>query len=126
METLEDVLAHHGIKGMKWGVRRKRGSDGTVEKVGQSEDAAKAASYKKRVHESGGPHSLSNQELQHLVNRIDLEQRYSRITGETGHKAKIAKGKKASKAVLGTAKTAQEVYNLVNGPMGKAIRKALI
>lgn len=28
--TYENYLAHHGIKGMRWGVRRKEGSDGTV------------------------------------------------------------------------------------------------
>ena len=36
--TLE-ILEHHGIKGMRWGVRRSRGSDGTV---GGSDNAARA------------------------------------------------------------------------------------
>ena len=123
MSTLDDVLAHHGIKGMKWGVRRKRGSDG---KVDQSHDSALADAHKAKVHATGGVHSLSNQELQHLVNRMNLEQQYSKLSGNSGHKAKVAKGKKAGKAVLATAKTGQEVYNLVNSPFGKTLRKALI
>lgn len=30
MDTFENVLEHHGIKGMRWGVRRPRGSSGRV------------------------------------------------------------------------------------------------
>ena len=30
-----DVLAHHGVKGMKWGVRRYQNKDGTLTNAGK-------------------------------------------------------------------------------------------
>lgn len=121
METLEEVLEHHGIKGMKWGVRRKRGADGRVD---ASPDAARAHEYHTTARTKGS-HALTNQELQHLVTRMNLEQQYSRLAGESPGKARIKKGQKAAKGILGAAKTGQEVYRLANSPEVKALRKAL-
>jgi hypothetical protein len=75
------VISHHGIKGQKWGVRRARGSDGTVSSAHpSSSDAAKATELHNRVKSAGGTHTLSNPELQHLVNRMNLEQSFSRLS----------------------------------------------
>lgn len=35
MNRCEEVLAHHGIKGMKWGVRRYQNKDGTLTEEGR-------------------------------------------------------------------------------------------
>lgn len=98
---------------MKWGVRRPRGSDGTVGGGhGTATDAEKAKEYHQRA-KTVGLHSLSNQELQHLISRMNLEQQYSRLTTGGTTKDKIKKGQAAVREILGVAKTAQEVHGLV-------------
>lgn len=70
METVEDVLAHFGIKGMKWGTRRS--------KAELHPDATRAHAARKKAKKHGSS-SLSNEELQTLITRMNLEQQYSRL-----------------------------------------------
>lgn len=103
-ETSEDLeLFHYGIKGMKWGVRRKEGPDGTVSsnlraakrqakkeakaaarggdekwKRPVSSDAREAKNSRTRVKRHGSD-ALDNKELKKLVNRMNLEQQYSNL-----------------------------------------------
>lgn len=90
----EQTLAHYGVPGMKWGVRRRKPRtpvDVSVkERPGKkvktrggsnqpaSEDAIKAA-RSRQVARRSSLDSLSNAELQHLVNRMGLEDRYSQL-----------------------------------------------
>lgn len=75
-----EYLAHYGVKGMRWGVRKKdRGSSDDGPK---SEDARRARTHRSTV-KKGGTDALSNKELQELVTRLNLEQQYSRLNAET-------------------------------------------
>jgi len=93
LDPEENVLAHYGVKGMKWGVQRNRTpTDVTLKetpgklvkaKGGKnqpaSEDALKAAKLR-QVAKKSTTDALSTQELQTLVSRMNLEQQYDNLS----------------------------------------------
>ena len=79
MDTYEDVLAHFGVKGMKWGVRKKRDSIGGGDSgPHKSTDAVQVGASKAKV-KKGGTDALSTRELQDLVTRMNLERQFSSL-----------------------------------------------
>lgn len=72
--SLDEVLAHHGIKGMHWGVRRKNPSAGTP----SSEDHDRASALRTQ-RRSSGTRTLSNKELQDLITRLNLERQVKQL-----------------------------------------------
>ena len=134
-QSLDDVLEHYGIKGMKWGVRRtreqidraraKRREKGKpVTPV--SEDAQRAHVSRQKAKE-GGVSTLSNQELQQLNKRLNLEQDYKRLTTEPKGKKKgvTDADKKLIAAVIQTAGKAY-MSNAKQNPAAKAVGTALV
>jgi hypothetical protein len=75
-ETLDEVLAHYGVKGMKWGVNRGRRRPSAPD----SPDAAQAKAVRSQIKSNRGTDSLSNQDLRALVQRMSLEQQYSQLS----------------------------------------------
>ena len=101
-ESVDDVLAHYGVKGMKWGVRKDRKSSSGSGAIARrrakraankaqkeadrslpaSEDATKAKVARRKAR-NASTDVLSNEELQHLVNRLNLEKRFADLTDPT-------------------------------------------
>lgn len=77
----EEYLAHYGVKGMKWGRRKKRGGDDAddTKRPTTSQDAKKAKGLQKSVDNKGVGH-LSNKELQDVITRMELQQKYDGLT----------------------------------------------
>lgn len=86
MWKYNDELYHYGVKGMKWGIRRRR------PKVTPHEDYTNAHS-KKSVK------SMSNKELRTRINRLNMEREYSDA------KRKANKGQRAVQSYIKTAGT---------------------
>lgn len=91
--VVETILAHHGVKGMRWGVRRKatvgaqevivsdrrkklKTSGGSGHPA--SSDAVRARTLG-QIGKKSGVKSLSNKELQDYSQRLQLEQNVKRL-----------------------------------------------
>lgn len=81
-------LEHFGVKGMSWGHRKDKGNS-TVKphqpKKGDSEDFTKASHIAVKA-KRGGTRALSNRELQDLVNRMNLEQNFAKVSAPEAKK----------------------------------------
>lgn len=71
MSHAEDFLSHHGVKGMKWGIRKRP-------RTPASSDAQKSLDVRKKAR-TGKVKSLTNAELQLAINRMNLEQQFKRL-----------------------------------------------
>ena len=127
---METYLAHHGILGMKWGVRRYQTQDGTLTATGKirygrkmtaqrkaaarkaaqtkkrnAEEKAKEAAKREADERAGRPRdvsTMSDQEIRDFLNRKDLSK-----FGDT----------LANKLVEGTAKrVATKILDATLGP----------
>jgi hypothetical protein len=107
MAEVEDFLEHYGTKGMKWGVRKSRSVS-----TGPSPVQLDARPGQRVTAKGGGGHSahpdaiaavtagqkakrsstdtLSTQELQQLVTRMNLEQQYSKLAAQQRPRARGA------------------------------------
>src|SRR4249919_1383395 len=103
---LETFFEHHGIKGMRWGVRNDRSR---VTKLPQSAESKKVSDLRKRK-----PHQLTNKQLQSVNARLNMEQNFSKL-----NPTKIQKGHNHVKGILAAATTITTLYGLSQSPLGK-------
>lgn len=92
MESPE--LKHYGVKGMKWGIRRKRT---------RHEDYQKAHS-RKSVRE------MSDKELRERNNRLQMEQQYAQLTKRKNHGKKVVTAIIAGAATIKALDSAYKTY----------------
>lgn len=117
--TYGDYLEHYGVKGMKWGVRKsdktsnvsgntvrtsKRGKikgvelskDNKSKAARPSDDKTEASILEQRI-KKGSTDSLSNKELELVVNRKNLEKRYAEVTSKEKERGMVGFGRSVVK-----------------------------
>lgn len=116
-QSILEYLAHHGVKGQRWGVRRTKAALARAARregrpVSPEAARAKALSKKKRSE-------LTNEELRFLNERQNLEQNNRRLNPTA-----IEKGHNKTKALLAIVGTAAAAERFFNSPTGKLAREA--
>lgn len=105
--NVDEILEHHGIKGMKWGVRNRRvsTSSSTSSKPQSERDTtskeskARARSWSKQYTNRD---KMSNEELKKSVDRLRLENEFGRLSSEASASTKSS-GKKIAAKYAGQA-----------------------
>lgn len=96
-ETDAAPITHHGVKGMKWGVRKDRSKGGSGKSGGNSNGGPSNAQNGQKhgvkdTTETTGvkrpSRFMSDKELQSAINRIRLEQEYAKLTAKPPNKGK--------------------------------------
>lgn len=109
--NVDDFLEHHGIKGMKWGVRRKGNVRVSSEAKRVSQIRAKAKTH--------GSHSLTNKELGDYNKRVQLETQYKNLTPTKG--AKVKAGHNFVRDILAVGVTVNSAIAFASSPAGKSL-----
>lgn len=107
-----NYLAHYGVLGMKWGVRRKSRTP--------SADSAKVkAIRKKKIDE------MSNQELRDANNRLQLESQYKQLTKKTNVGKKVAQSYIATAGLIAGVAGATATFKKYGAPIASKALDAI-
>ena len=102
---MDNELYHHGVKGMKWGVRKTpvRSSGGTTRKqksntlslFKKKKTARKVSSANSSPSQTKSIKDMSDDELRKKIERVRLEQQYQELDPKT-----VSRGKRITKRVM--------------------------
>lgn len=144
-----DELYHYGILGMKWGVRRFQNKSGGLTAEGKkrysikdkiavrkakksttSEPEETPEQKRKRILESSDAVELyknrsllTTNELNDRINRINTETRLRELAVQSLPKQKT--GMDYVNSAIKAGQKLNEIYQVVNSPLGKAVKKKL-
>lgn len=120
MERYNNYLAHHGIKGQKWGIRRFQNPDGTRTPLGKKRERNNEVDHDTLIKSRNAKElyrnrdKLSDRELQDRLNRLRNEDALAQMAGV---KKKTNNGQTVANKILNKVgeKTAEAVAAAVVG-----------
>ena len=128
---MDNELYHHGVKGMKWGVRKTpvRSSSGATRKSNtlslfkKKKTTRKVSSANSSPSQTKSIKDMSDDELERKIERARLEQKYLELNPET-----VSRGRRIAKRVMNNVivPAAEDLgKQVVKSFMATSINKAL-
>lgn len=115
---MSEIIYHHGIKGMKWGIRRYQNSDGSLTPAGKKRYSDNPdyteAHTKKPVSQ------MSTEELRKRNARLQMEQQYANLTKQKSKAKKIIDAAIKSGATISGLLAAYGAYSRLGTTAVKA------
>lgn len=74
-----NYLAHFGVEGMHWGIRRYQNPDGTLTALGRQRYGSDNEEYTS-AHQKRSVRSMSTKEIQDANKRLQAEEQYKKLT----------------------------------------------
>jgi hypothetical protein len=102
MTYAEEFLSHFGVKGMHWGSRKSKNP--------ASSDAASAKTTRTTAKKKG-VHTVSNNELQAAIRRMQLEQDFKRLS--VNQKSAVTRWVSSTLLEIGKREVQQQVAKKV-------------
>ncbi len=112
-----EALAHYGVKGMHWGIRKDRVRLGRRRGPREESDDFRNAHDAHAKAKAKGIHSLSNAEIRSITERQNVERQYANWRRDR-HLINLGHGH--IKTAMAFAGTAGAVYTFYNSPFGQA------
>lgn len=100
---LDEMLIHSGVKGMKWGVRKKRTpsiQNGSRVKKGKKKVVSTHKTTTENKPKGANIKELSDAELRAKIARLQLEREFAREMNKTNPEHQTSKGKQIMKSIL--------------------------
>jgi 2'-5' RNA ligase len=99
-EVRMSELAHYGVKGMKWGVRKEDVTRvGKLAKTASYKTNKTQAEYQQAITKAGGLHNMSTKQLEDMRKRLELEKKLRDVINEDAKKR--AEKRMAALKILG-------------------------
>lgn len=129
---MANELAHWGIKGMRWGIRRYQNKDGSLTSAGKkryknSDDDSGESVEERRARLLKSVDANELYKNRSILTTAELNERLSRIDAERRLGEVAAKSKKTAydyvDKALKLGRKVNEVYEFTNTPVMKALKK---